>query len=234
MTEFLINYYHLITHSVEILSALVGVLFLKKYRHTTTKYFIYFLVYIAISDFIGGYSRYIDTHSFLDFLKTTRFRFSHWWATIFWNIGSAIFLSFYYFKILKNKAFQIIIKYLCILFIVASSLSIIINWDVFFNQYSPFITVFGAIVILTGIFFYLIEVLQNEKIVEFYKSIDFIISSTLFIWLIITTPLVLYNVYYSKMDWNFVFLKWQIFLFANVFMYLTFTFAIIYCKPEHD
>jgi hypothetical protein len=44
--------------------------------------------------------------------------------------------------------------------------------------------------------------------------------------------LVFYDIYNTNGDWNFIFLKWQIYLSANVFMYLTFTFALIFCKPD--
>lgn len=234
MNEFLLSNYVLITRIVEFSAAVTGLILYKKYSHTSAKYFIWFLVYIAIIEVVGSYTRYIETFRFLEFLKDTKFRTSHWCATIFWNIGSALFFSFYYIKILKKKVFISILKVICLLFMVASIISMIINWDTFFNEFSPFITVSGTIVILLGISFYLIEILQNDKVLMFYKSINFIISSALLVWFIITTPLVLYNTYYSSSDWNFVFLRWQIFLFANMFMYLTFTFAFIYSQPNDE
>lgn len=234
MNDFLINHYHIITHFVEFIAAVTGLIFLKKYSHTAAKYFIWFLVYVAFIDLLGGYTRYIDTFSFLQFLKDTKFRTSHWWATVFWNIGSTLFFSFYYIKILKNKLFIFIVKISCLLFVLLSLFSIIKNWDTFFNSFSPIITIMGAVVVILSISFYLIEILQNDKIVMFYKSINFIISSILLIWLIVTTPLVLYNLYYSTADWNFVLLRWQIFMFMNIFMYLAFAFAFIFCKPEKE
>lgn len=233
MSDFFLDNYVLLTHSVEFLAALTGVFFIKKYNHSTAKYFIWFLIYIAVIDLLGGYARYINKIDVLNFLKDTRFKTSHWWATVFWNIGSALFISFYYSKILNSKFFISIIKIATILFVIGAIVSIILDWSLFFNRYSPFVTVSGAIVILLCTSFHMIEILRDEKIIMFYKSINFFISGTFFIWFIITTPLVLYNAYYSSSDWNFVFFKWQIFLFANLFMYLTFTFSLIYCEPEH-
>ena len=76
--------------------------------------------------------------------------------------------------------------------------------------------------------------LQSYKVLNFYNELYFYISSAFLIWYLITTPLIFYQIYFSTADWSFIFLKWQIFLFANVFMYLTFTFALIYCKPEKE
>lgn len=234
MNDFFLSNYILITRIVEFSAAGTGLILFKKYSHTSAKYFIWFLVYVALIEVVGSYAQYIDTFSFLEFLGDTRFRTSHWCATIFWNIGSALFFSFYYIKILKNKVFKSIVKVNCLLFMMVSVISIIINWDTFFDEFSPFITVYGAIVILLCVSFYLIEVLQNDKAIMFYKSINFVISCALFIWFIIITPLVFYHAYFTTADWNFVFLRWQIFLFANILMYLTFTFAFIYSEPEDE
>ena len=68
----------------------------------------------------------------------------------------------------------------------------------------------------------------------FYKSINFYISIIIFIWWLIVTPLVFFESYNNTSDWSFVFLKWKIKLLSNVFMYLTFTFALIFCGPEQE
>lgn len=234
LSDFFLKNWGLITHFVEISAATTGLIYFKKYKDSHVRFFIYFLIYVVFIEIFGSYARYIDKFAFLEFLKNTPLKASHWCSTIFWNIGSAVFFSFYYHRILKNRIFRTIVKYLCIIFLISAISSIAFNWDIFFAYFSPFITVFGAMVILTCISFYLIEILQNETFVDFYKSIDFIISAIIFIWLIITTPIVLYTVYYSTSDWNFVILRWQIFLFANIFMYLSFALSFIYCKSEHD
>ncbi|GAL73156.1 hypothetical protein JCM19302_3037 [Jejuia pallidilutea] len=74
----------------------------------------------------------------------------------------------------------------------------------------------------------------------FYKSLNFYISAVIFIWWLIIAPLTFYDVYYKYeigvgvFDKAFVDLRFQIFLFANLFMYLTYTFALIWCKLENE
>ena len=234
MEDFLLENYELLTHTVEALAALTGAFFYKKYKNTDIKYFIWFLVYLTILDFIGGYKGYVQNDGFLSFLKGTRFVTNHWLFTLFWNIGAILFFTFYYYKILKTKHFKNIIKVAAHTFFTFSIIFIAFNWSSFFNTFFPVISILGAIIIFICTVFYFIEVLQNDSVLTFYKSLNFYISFAIFIWWLIITPLVFYDLYHSSGDWNFIFLKWQIYLFANIFMYSTFTFALIYCKPEMD
>lgn len=216
------------------MAALTGVFLYKKYNKTKVTYFIWFLVYLTICDFIGVYKNYVDDGQFLSFLKGTVFATNHWWYTSFWSLGAILFFSFYYSKILKTKPFKDIVKYGGYAFLIFSVFYIALNWADFFHKFFPIISILGAIIVFLCSVFYFIEVLQSDKILTFYKSINFYISFAIFIWWLIITPLVFYDLYHTSGDWNFIFLKWQIYLFANIFMYSTFTFALIYCKPEQN
>lgn len=240
VNEFLLQNYMLITHSVEVTSALTGVFVFRKYRNKTTKYFIFFLVYLTICEFIGGYTKYVHPDKILSILIGTVFQKNHWWATLFWNIGAIMFFSFYYRKVLKTKLFIDIIKFCSYIFFIISAIHIILNFEEFFYKFFPIISILGTIVIFLCSIFYFVETLQSDKILTFYKSINFYISAAIFIWWLIITPIIFYDVYFvyeignPNRDWDFLFLRWQIYLFANIFMYSTFTFALIWCKPEND
>ncbi|MDO7172591.1 hypothetical protein [Mariniflexile sp. AS56] len=240
MNEFLLQNYLIITHSVEVIAALTGVFLLRNYRNGTTKYFIFFLVYLTICEFIAGYTRYVYPGKFLDILIGTIFQKNHWWATLFWKIGAIMFFSFYYRKILETKFFKDVIKYCSFIFLIISVSCIILNFEEFFYRFFPVISILGAVIVFLCTIFYFVETLQSDKILTFYKSINFYISAAIFIWWLIITPITFYDVYFvyeignPNRDWNFMFLRWQIYLFANVSMYLTFTFALIFCKPEAE
>ncbi|MGE5943217.1 MAG: hypothetical protein ACM31G_02650 [Flavobacteriales bacterium] len=234
MNEFLLAYKNTITFSVEILAAVTGLVLYKKYKPTAAKYFIYFLVYLSICDFLGSYVHYIKKDRLLSFLEGTVFIKNFWWTTLYWKIGAIMFFSFYYHSILINERFKSIVKYIGYSFLVFSIIYILINWDDYFVRFFPIISILGAVVIFLCTIFYFFELLNSEKILTFYKSIDFYISAAIFIWWLIITPLVFYDIYNSNRDWNFIYLKWEIYLFANIIMYLTFTFALIFCKPNID
>lgn len=234
MNDFLLKYYNNITFSVEILAAVTGLILYKKYKPTAAKYFIWFLIYLSICDFLNTYVYYIANNSFLSFLKGTVFVWNYWWTTLYWEIGAIVFFSFYYHKILNNSKFKKTVLYFGYIFFVFSVVYILNNWEDYFVRFFPIISILGALIIFLCAVFYFIEILQSDKILTFYTSINFYISSAIFIWWLIITPLVFYDIYNSNKDWNFIFLKWQIYLFANIFMYLTFTFALIWCKPEKN
>lgn len=238
MEEFLIKYYVVLTQGVEIMAAVTGLLFLKKYKHTKVKYFIYFLMYVVFVELIGPYPRYLENLEVLSDIKEiinqTRFKQNYWWFTIFWSIGSILFYSFYYQKILTNNSYKRIIKYSGLTFLLISVLTISINFDKFFTSIFITIKVSGLIVILLCIIFYFMEMLKSDRILNFYKSFNFYVSATILFWWLVTIPLTFYDIYNITEDMDFVMLKWKVLLFSNIFMYSIFTFALIWCKPQID
>lgn len=234
MNEFLLEYKNTITFSVEILSAVTGLLLYKKYKCSAAKFFIWFLIYLSVCDFMGSYVKYINNNGILSILQGTVFIRNFWWSTLFWKIGATVFFAFYYQKVLINKRFKNVLKWSNYFFVIFSIIYIIINWEDYFTRFFPVIDILGAIIIFLCSIFYFVEILQSEMILTFYKSLNFYISASVFIWWLIITPLVFYDIYNSYYDWNFIFLKWQIYLLANIIMYSTFTFALIFCKPEND
>lgn len=238
MDEFLKQNYAFITHSVEIIAAITGLFCYRKYKSTNAKYFIWFLVYVAIIDLIGSYPRYAANYEFLNdlklFLEDTYFRKNYWFYAIFWIFGSALFYGLYFREIIDNRTYKTIIKYAVIVFTLSYIGYYIFNWEMLFKERNGLLNVFGTMVILLAVCLYLVELLLSDNILKINTSLNFYLAATLILWYLIVTPLSFYNEYFSSADWNFVILKYQIFLLANVCMYLTFTFALIYCKPAHD
>lgn len=234
MEEFLRNNYLLLTHSVETLAAVTGLLCLKKYKGTAVVYFIFFLCFIILSEKISTYTLYIENDGIFSFLKGAIIEKNSWWSTLYWKIGAILFYTYYFQKIINNKIYILIIKIARNAFLYFSIIYIIFNWQDFFIRPFPVISVVGAFIIFLCVILYFIEILNSERVLTFYKSINFYISGTILIWWLIVTPLVFYDIYFSTADWNFILLKWQIYLFANIFMYLTFTFALLWCNPKID
>lgn len=234
MEEFLRSNYSLLIKLVELIAAVTGLFCLKKYKGTAVIFFIYFLVYIVFIEAIGDYPSYFIRFKTFDIIQNTPFEKNRWWFTIFWKIGAILFFAWYYQKILKSKVNILYVKIARNIFLYFSIIYIIFNWDDFFIKPFPVISIVGGIIIFLCVALYFIELLNSDKILSFYKSLNFWISVIILIWWLITTPLVFYDVYFSKHDWNFVILKWQIYLFANIFMYLSFTFALLWCNPKRD
>ncbi len=234
MEDFILKNYNSLTYSVEIIAAVTGILLFNKYKYTVAKYFIFFLCYLSVGDIFNTYTKFIKNNGVLSFLEGTVLEKNYWWSTLYWKIGAILFFVFYFQKILKTEKFRNIIKYSGFVFLIVSLVHIMINWDYFFSRFFPIISIMGVIIIFECTVFYFVEVLQSDKVLTFYKSINFYISSAIFVWWLIITPIVFYDIYGENRDLIYIHLRRFIYLSANILMYLTFTFALIWCKPEND
>ncbi len=240
MEDFFQKNYLFLTHTVEAMAALSGLVCFNKYKHTVARYFIFFLVFLTVCDFISGYTWLVDPGKLFDFLIGTLVEKNYWLSTLYWKIGAIIFFAFYFYQIIKNKRFKVTLKYSTISFFTFSLLYIIFHWQAFFVSFFPIISVLGAIIIFMCTSFYFFEILQSDKILNINKSLNFYISFAIFIWWLIITPIVFYDNYtfyevgVDKEDLNYIILRRYIYLFSNIFMYSTFTFALIWCKPQND
>ncbi|KJD34222.1 hypothetical protein PW52_13595 [Tamlana sedimentorum] len=233
MNTFFIYYYTAIIYSLEILAAITGVFVYKKFKNTAVIYFIHVLIYSFFIDLLGGYTMLINANGFLSFLRNTRFEQNYWWYTLMWNLGATSFYVYYFLKILKSNSFKKALIGLWAIFILSSIFIISFNFDTFFTSNLSLINNFSAILILLSCMFYFVEKLYGNNIFYFYKSINFYISITLLFWWLIMTPLVFFDNYNTRSDWNYVFLRRQIYMMSNIFMYLTFTFSLLWCKPQN-
>jgi hypothetical protein len=236
--EFIKQNYYYINEGVIVLAALVGVFCLEKYKHTPTQYFIYFLVYVVCIELLGYYPLFAPEYTSMSWVvkitNGTILEENYLWYTLFWQLGSAIFLSFYYIKILTNDYYKKIIKFSIVFYVLFSVFYSILNYHIYYNDMIKLVWILGVCQTVLCIILYFLEVLNSDKIMSFYRSFEFYVAAVFFIWLLIKTPLSFYQIYYSKADWNFIFLRRDIILAANLFMYLTFVFAFIFCKPDHD
>lgn len=234
MKDFVVLNYYWIGHVIEAIPALLGVFLFSKFRKPE-KYFIFFLVCLAIFDALNLYRYFVKPDKILSFLIGTIIEKNYWWSALYWKIGAILFFSFYYLKILRYELFKLIIRYSSYTFLIFCIIYIAFNWNAFLNSYIPIIDIVGAIIIFLCSMFYFIEILQSDKILIFYRDINFYISAAIFIWWLIITPVVFYDVYMvSSKDKNYLQIRRMIYIFANIFMYSTFTFALAYCKPKYD
>lgn len=237
MVEFLKQNYSLIIFLVELIAAVTGLFLYKKYKGTAAIYFIYFLVYAIIIENLGKYNSLMNSYNSLNWLKElvygTLFEKNYWWFQLFWIIGSPMFFAHYFYLVSKLERNKKVIKIVTIAFFVLSIISLLCFSEKLFTGYITLNFILSLLMTLFLVFTYYFELLKSDEVLNFYKSISFYISvGNLFFWLLIT-PLTFYEIYFSIADWNFIILKWQIFLFSIVFMYLTFTIGLIVSKPEY-
>ncbi|QXP78920.1 MULTISPECIES: hypothetical protein [Winogradskyella] len=232
MQEFFKEYYAIFNYSIGTMAAVTGLFFLNKYKSTAAKYLIYFLVYALLVDVIGRYPSYFKDLDKFDLIKGTLIEANYWWYIIFWFAGLSSFITLVNFKVIYNLGYKKALKYCYYVYIVQFVLYGIFNFESLFNPMEVFLKISSIWMIFVAVFLYLLDILQSFRITYFYKSIYFYINIAILIWTLVTGPIMFYEVYFSTADWNFVILKWQIFLSVNFIFYLTLSLALIYCKTE--
>ncbi|EDP69777.1 hypothetical protein FBALC1_09607 [Flavobacteriales bacterium ALC-1] len=232
MEEFFKDYYTLITYSVEFIAAITGIIFYRKYKNTFAKYFIYFLVYAFFVDLLGNYPRYLYNMDLFHLIKGTLIEENYWWFTIFWWIGLSSFMAFLNYKFIEKTMYKRVLKLFYYIYILQAIIYGILNFKQLFEPTVTFIVIVSVWMISVTVVLYFLEILQSNRIIDFYKSIYFYINTSVLMWTIVVTPVAFYEIYFDSADWNYVILKWQIFLSVNIIFYLTLTLALIFCKPE--
>ena len=159
------------------------------------------------------------------------FSYSHFWDL--YRKGSRICLfAILYHKILKTELFKKIIKYAALAYFIFATALILSDINALFKSAYTILYISQTVIILLCAIFYFLEVLEGDKILFISKSLYFYISFTIFFWWLITTPLIFFDKYYILEDKNYVILKTAIYIFANIFMYTTFSIGLIVSKPD--
>lgn len=218
----------------ESLAAITGLFLFNKYEKSYAKYFIYFLVYVVFIVIIGRYTYLVDDNKIFSFLDGTVIERNYWYYTIFWDIAATLFFGWYFMKIINNNTHRKILKTSVYIFIIVSISSILLNLDMFFNKTHSIIKICSALIILQCVVYYFLEILQSDKILTFYKSINFYICCAILILWLIQTPLTFFEQYYTKDDLSYVDLRGYINLIIIPIMYITYTIGLIISNPEYD
>lgn len=234
MDEFLRENYSLLIHSCEFIAAATGLILYKKYKSSTAVYFIYFLIYSMLLDMLGHYVELFDFYGYKELIDSTILENNYLFFTIFWDILAPTFYAFYFIKIIELNVLRRFLRYCIFVFLFLSTFLIYYYFNILFVGYIPLIQITSTLLVIIIVITYFYDILKSDRILIFYKSINFFIAATILVWWLIMTPIMFYEIYFSKADWNFMILKWQIYLITNLIMYGTFTFALIWCKPQKN
>ncbi len=231
MFEFITEYFNYIANGFELFAALTAVICYKTYKNTSTRYFIYFLCYIVFVETVGIGFFYFSEFPVIAFLRDFGLR-SVIWYNIFWMFGSVLFVMYYFHSLMKPKLYKTTIKIAVLVFMVAMLGHFCIYPDMFLKTHASFYQLSGALATIFCIALYFIQLLKSDAIVVMFTTFGFYASVGLFVWWLIVTPVLFFDVYNTTSDWDFANLKRRIFLFANIFMYTCFSVGLIISKPQ--
>ena len=155
----------------EVLTAIIGSIFYKKYNSSFLKYFLYLLWFVvAVELTILGF-------------KNAGIRFQN---NFIYNIVTTIqYVYFFllYIRTMKTPRYKKWVRYMFIIFLV--SITINFTWiqklgpEAIFHSHT---FVIGAILLIISISLFLVEILNSEKVLYFQRYLSFWISIGLFIY----------------------------------------------------
>ena len=231
MLEFITKNFNFISYFFEFLAMLTGLLCLKKYKGTTTTFFILFLIYIVLIDFTGATFFYDNNFKLTTYLRSIGFN-SMSWYNLFWIFGTVLLILYYIYSVLRNNFNRRFILVLGGVYFVLMLSHFYIYPNVFFKAHDSYYQFTGAFTLLIGCSVYFIELINSETISNALKTYSFYALSAILIWWLIVTPILFFEAYNTVVDFDFVYLKRRIFVFANIFMYSCFAIGLIISKPQ--
>ncbi len=171
--------------ALEIVTAIIGLIYFNKYKNTRLHHFGYILLYSAINELIAGI-----------FLK----RFLNFDVSLFYNIYYVIYFIYLFFVF---KSFIVSKRYKGAIVVFTIIYLIILGVNGFYQNYLRELQIIPHIIascflIITIIFFY-IEILRSSKILQIEKNLLFWISIGLLIHTIGSIPFRILRNYYSDL-----------------------------------
>ena len=112
-------------------------------------YFLWFTVFVEL---VGVYAplAYFTNYEYFALVKDTVFKDNYWWYNMYILISFSFFI-YYFNSFLVSNEIKKWIKYLIVLYMIASTINLMLS-DIFFNGYSVFTTIVGTLIVLASIF----------------------------------------------------------------------------------
>ncbi len=205
----------------ELLAAVAGIIYLKKWRNDATRYLVLYLLVITAAEFLGNWFGRIEMYSAKNYLYK-------WFVLPF----EFTFFTFFFYKIVKIQHQKFIFLMLVSVFICCFAFEKIFldNVKLPMNSFSYSVSV---IIILFFIFCYLKNLIRSSEILNFYKSSIFWIVTGLFIFYLISLPYYLLFNSLVKYYYKEIFLPYQLLvIILNYIMYTIFTANFIWTKAK--
>lgn len=222
--------------TLEVLAAATGSYYLWKNPSPfkNTKYLVLFLWFTVFVEAFGAYSpaAYFSDYELFSFLKDTRFAQNYWWYNIYTPLNFSFYIL-YFNSFLKNKYWESIFQFLVATFLFISIL-IYIFTDVFFTGSSSFVSIGGTLLLFFSIALFYFELLRSDLLLQLMRFLPFYISVGVLIFSLCVTPIEMFSQYFNTKAGNelFVTLRSNVLLYANIFMYATFTLGFLICSKK--
>lgn len=219
----------LLIYILEIGAAVAGTFYLKRIEDVTseTRLFVYFLWFTVFVETVGIYPSYayFNDYSTLSFIKDTPFERNYWWYNSFNIIKFNVYFIFFIAQLdsqNKRKIFNA-----CSLFFTFSAVINLLFSGIFFTASSAYTAILGTFLLCFMVMIYFYEMLNGDKILNFYKHIPFYVAIGVLVWHLVVTPLFIYSQYFSSKSPDFVALHTWVLTIMNIYLYGIFIIGFI-------
>ncbi|MBQ0734155.1 hypothetical protein [Aquimarina celericrescens] len=226
-------YYQLIINFFEIVAAVSGTIFLIKCRGSNhSRYLVYFLWFTVFFELIFAWLPYgVEIYESLAFLRNSIFEENIWIYNLY-DIVSFSFYMIFFISFIERQKIRKMAMIAVSSFVIYLILSLIFFVD-FSTEVSSINFSLGSLILLIIIASFFFQMLQSEKILNFYKIIPFYIGIGALIFHLSVAPILIYSKYYSNAKSpEFVKVYDLILTTANIFMYTCYTIGFIICLKK--
>ena len=209
-----------ILHSLELIAAVFGSIYLIKSRNQSVRLFVVYLWVNFAIELIATYPLVLYYNNFdyswFQWLKQSSFASNEWLYSIHSYI-TVIMIGLYYRRLIKTINYRQIISGLIMFYCVfAVSYNILKTKVDFLQDLNYFIE---EIVVVSCTVFYLFELFKSQKALEFYRSVHFFIAIGLFVWYMCVMPVFLFSDFFTEVNTLYVNFRVFTLLTFNVILY---------------
>jgi hypothetical protein len=205
----------------EWIAVIAGIMAWKQVKNTRYKYFLGYLLFIAVGEIVAYYiGRYID--------KSVNIFLCNW------VLIPTEFLFFYWFY--HRCLLKPLHKKYCLVFAVCSILFRILEFTVWQNEkfsFSSLSYLISSVCLITLVMAYLAQFMRSDNIIHYHRHFDFWVTLGLLVYYLGSFPLFAFYNYLHSVERDFFFGYWRIQMFLNMLMYLIFSFAFIWTGFKH-
>jgi len=197
----------------ELIAAVLGTIYFKKYFSSTEKYFFYYLWLTFFIDALGAF--------FGTFLKM---KIS--WIYILFVFFSFLFYFYWYYTILKKKLFKKIVIFFSIVFTIYAVINFLtLSWTDLYHRQT---IIFGSFIIIVVSLFYFSELLNSDKVLNIKNELRFWITTGLLLFYVGVFPLM---VFYEQFEKNYI-TAHILFIVMNAILYMCYSLGFIWNKKK--
>ena len=194
------------------MAAIIATIHLKKYFHSSEKYFFYFLWIVVVMETVGA-------------VLGTILQIQINWMYIIYTFLSFLFYFIWFNKIVKTKNFKKIILLLVSLFVIIAIKDFITeSW----KNYHQLTFVAGAINIIIFSFLYFSELLNSNQVLNLKEKLSFWISTGLLLFNVGMVPLMVFSERFNANNE----LRIVILICLNAILYTCYSLGFIWSKKE--